>query len=77
MKVINKDQVIFVRCKGCFSTLNVDYSDIIICGVANNNSGVKCPLCKMFNLISVNGKIEDNVKVFLNSKELVNGTEIT
>lgn len=75
MEILNKDQIVIVRCKGCFSTLKVDYSDIVICGVANNNSGVGCPLCKMFNLISVNGKIEDNIKIFSNLKELEN--EIT
>lgn len=67
MEIVNKDQIIFVKCKGCFSVLKVDYSDIVICGVANRNSGVECPLCKMFNLISMNGKLEDNVKILNNN----------
>lgn len=58
-----KQSYIMIYCKGCHSILQANKDDIKLCGVLSRNTYVTCPICKVKNLISINGEIQSNVKI--------------
>lgn len=63
MKVLKTSNII-VECNGCGSVFEFHAKELVVCGFGNNNTGITCPVCGKFNMVSQNGEFNNNVKIF-------------